>query len=193
MRAMIVDDTTFMRITLKKMLEKNNFEVVAEAENGLEALKKYKIYLPDLVIMDISMPIMDGLQAVKAIRKEDADANIIICSLQGQKSNVLDAIKSGAKSYLTKPIKEEKLLAEIKKINFKEKKLNPTAVDEENERKPNRNWSEEFLKGLDMGYLEARREVATNMLRMGIELKVVMHCVEMDQEEVERYKKEFNI
>lgn len=139
--------------------------------------------------MDISMPIMDGLQAVKAIRNYDGSANIIICSLQGQKHIVLDAIKSGAKSYLTKPIKEEKLMNEINKIKFKDKEI----VEASTQREVRREWSEEFLKGLDMGYLEARREVATNMLRMGLDLQLVMHCVEMSQEDVEAYKKEFNL
>ena len=189
MRVMVVDDTTFMRITLKRMLEGNDHQVVAEAENGLEAIKKYKIYWPDLVIMDISMPIMDGLQAVKAIIKEDSKANIIICSLQGQKQNVLDAIKSGAKTYLTKPIKEEKLLKEMAKITLSKDNTSPT----ENDIKPRTDWSEDYLKGVSVGYLEARREVATNMLRMGIDLKTVMHCVEMSQSEVENYKKEFGI
>ncbi|MBN2795082.1 MAG: response regulator [Clostridia bacterium] len=191
MRAMVVDDTTFMRLTIKQMLEKNKFEVVAEAENGLEAVQKYKIFKPDLVVMDISMPIMDGLQAVKAIRHDDPTASIIICSLQGQKHIVLDAIKSGAKSYLTKPVKEEKLMGEIYKMKFPDR--TQEKAKEEPVRQPNREWSEEFMKGLNMGYLEARREVATNMLRMGIELQVVMHCVEMSKEEVEEYKKLFNL
>lgn len=113
---MIVDDSTFLRMTIKNMVVKHGYEVVDEAENGAVAVSKYKHFKPDLVTMDITMPDMTGIEAVKAIRAIDPEANIIMCSAMGQKAMVLDAIKAGAKDFIVKPFQEDKVIQSIKKI-----------------------------------------------------------------------------
>ena len=109
-RVMVVDDAMFMRASLKMMLEKNGYEVAAEAENGAIAVQKYKEIKPDLVTMDITMPEMDGIQALKLIKQFDADAKIVIVSAMGQEPVVKEAIISGAKSFIVKPFKEDFVL-----------------------------------------------------------------------------------
>ena len=109
-KVMIVDDAMFMRASLKMMLEKNGYEVAAEAENGAVAVQKYKEIKPDVVTMDITMPEMDGLQALKLIRQFDANAKIVIVSAMGQEPVVKEAILSGAKSFIVKPFKEDFVL-----------------------------------------------------------------------------------
>ena len=109
-RVMVVDDAMFMRASLKMMLEKNGYEVAAEAENGAIAVQKYKEIKPDFVTMDITMPEMDGIQALKLIKQFDADAKIVIVSAMGQEPVVKEAIISGAKSFIVKPFKEDFVL-----------------------------------------------------------------------------------
>ena len=115
-KVMVVDDAMFMRASLKMMLEKNGFEVVAEAENGVIAVQKYKDLKPDLVTMDITMPEMDGLQALKLIKQLDPDAKIVVVSAMGQEPVVKDAILSGAKSFIVKPFKEEFVLKTLNSL-----------------------------------------------------------------------------
>ncbi|WP_042332686.1 response regulator [Desulfosporosinus orientis] len=112
---MIVDDAAFMRMMLKEILTKNGFDVVGEAENGAMALEKYKELQPNLTIMDITMPEMDGLQAVKEIRKFDSNARIIMCSAMGQQSMVIEAIQSGAKDFVVKPFQAERVVEAVTK------------------------------------------------------------------------------
>ncbi|MDR3600704.1 MAG: response regulator [Desulfosporosinus sp.] len=112
---MIVDDAAFMRMMLKDILTKNGFNVIGEAENGAVALKKYMELQPNLTIMDITMPEMDGLQAVKEIRKRDAQARIIMCSAMGQQSMVIEAIQSGAKDFVVKPFQAERVVEAVAK------------------------------------------------------------------------------
>lgn len=112
---MIVDDAAFMRMMLKDILSKNGFTVVGEAENGLMAVEKYRELQPNLTIMDITMPEMDGLQAVKEIRKQDAKARIIMCSAMGQQSMVIEAIQSGAKDFVVKPFQAERVVEAVTK------------------------------------------------------------------------------
>ncbi|SHH66352.1 response regulator [Desulfosporosinus lacus] len=112
---MIVDDAAFMRMMLKDILTKNGFDVVGEAENGAMAVEKYKDLQPNLTIMDITMPEMDGLQAVKEIRKIDAKARIIMCSAMGQQSMVIEAIQSGAKDFVVKPFQAERVVEAVMK------------------------------------------------------------------------------
>ncbi|MCO1601302.1 response regulator [Desulfosporosinus nitroreducens] len=112
---MIVDDAAFMRMMLKDILIKNGFDVVGEAENGAMAVEKYKDLQPNLTIMDITMPEMDGLQAVKEIRKIDAKARIIMCSAMGQQSMVIEAIQSGAKDFVVKPFQAERVVEAVMK------------------------------------------------------------------------------
>lgn len=203
MKVLIVDDTAFMRATIRRILEKCSGYEIFEAVNGLEAVKKYKMIQPDFVIMDISMPVMDGIEAVRQIKAFDKETNIIICSLQGQKNNVMEAIKSGARSFLVKPVKEDKLMAEISKLP-KRSEHKPVPVVEETEEwlahleeisdsPDNLKKSEAYLKGLEDGYLEARKEIATNMIRFGISLETIMSCVEITNDLLNEFKEEYKL
>lgn len=116
MGILIVDDTAFMRVTIRGILEKNDMEILGEAVNGIDALEKYKRLKPSIVTMDITMPELDGIEATKEIVKIDPEAKIIVCSAMGQESRVIEAINAGAKSFVVKPISEEKLIDEIKKF-----------------------------------------------------------------------------
>ncbi|ASW43134.1 response regulator [Clostridium isatidis] len=115
-RVLIVDDASFMRMMIKDILQKNGFEVVAEGSNGVEAVELYKKERPDIVTMDITMPDMDGIEAVKQIRAFDPNAKIIMCSAMGQQSMVMDAIKSGAKDFIVKPFQADRVLEAIRKV-----------------------------------------------------------------------------
>ncbi len=115
-RVLIVDDASFMRLSLKTMLEKNGFEVAGEAENGLEAIKLYNKLRPDFVTMDITMPELDGIQALKSILEIDPKAKVIILSAMGQESKVREAVLSGAKTFIVKPFKEEHLIQTLNKL-----------------------------------------------------------------------------
>ena len=112
---LIVDDAAFMRMMIKDILSKNGYSVVGEAENGLVALDKYKDLKPDLVTMDITMPDMDGIAAVKAIKSFDSSARIIMCSAMGQQAMVIDAIQAGAKDFIVKPFQPERVLEAVSK------------------------------------------------------------------------------
>lgn len=115
-RIMIVDDAAFMRMMLKDILTRHGFEVVAEAENGSVAVEMYKEKKPDLVTMDITMPEMDGVTALKEIRKIDPNAQVLMCSAMGQQGMVIEAIQSGAKDFIVKPFQEERVVEAVKKI-----------------------------------------------------------------------------
>lgn len=112
---LIVDDAAFMRMMIKDILSKNGFEVVGEAQDGVEAIEKYKELKPDLVTLDITMPEMDGLVALKEIKQLDGDANIIMCSAMGQQAMVIDAIQAGAKDFIVKPFQAERVVEAIQK------------------------------------------------------------------------------
>lgn len=113
---MIVDDATFMRITIKNMLKKSSHEVVGEAENGKVAVEKYVTLKPDIVTMDITMPEVDGIVALKQILKLDPAANVVMVSAMGQEAMVREAIISGAKGFIVKPFKEADILSAIDKL-----------------------------------------------------------------------------
>ncbi|MGL4739273.1 MAG: response regulator [Sarcina sp.] len=115
-KVLIVDDAAFMRMMVKDILEKNGFEVVGEASNGLKAIELYKQERPDVVTMDITMPEMDGIEAVKEIKKFDPNAKIIMCSAMGQQSMVMDAIKAGARDFIVKPFQADRVLDAINKV-----------------------------------------------------------------------------
>ncbi|NLW08356.1 MAG: response regulator [Firmicutes bacterium] len=115
-RVLVVDDAAFMRMMIKDILQKGGYEVVGEAEDGKRAIEKYKELKPDLVTMDITMPDMDGITAVKEIRKIDENAVIIMCSAMGQQAMVIDAIQAGAKDFVVKPFQPERVLEAIKKV-----------------------------------------------------------------------------
>ncbi|GAA0317288.1 chemotaxis protein CheY [Bacillus carboniphilus] len=106
---MISDDAMFMRMQLKDILTKLGHDVVGEAENGLEAIEKYRELKPDLVTMDITMPETNGVEAVKGIKEVNPNATIIMCSAMGQKDMVVDAIKAGAKDFVVKPFDPKRI------------------------------------------------------------------------------------
>ena len=114
-RILIVDDAVFMRMKLKDILEKNGYEVAGEAQNGQEAFDKYQAEKPDLVTMDITMPEVDGLQALKMIKQADANAKVVMCSAMGQQGMVMDAIKSGAVDFIVKPFDTERVFQSLDK------------------------------------------------------------------------------
>ena len=116
MKILLTDDSCFMRNMLKVMLSKHLPDAVfIEANNGEESLKKYIDEKPDLVLMDMTMPIMDGIEAVSKIKKLDDDCKVIMVSAMGQKLMILDAIKTGTKDFIIKPVVEERLLEAITK------------------------------------------------------------------------------
>ena len=117
MRVLITDDAAFMRMMLKDILAKNGHEVVAEAGDGLEMLQKYDETMPDIVTLDITMPNMDGLVALKELRKKHPNANGVMCSAMGQQSMVIDAIQSGAKDFIVKPFQAERVVECLAKFN----------------------------------------------------------------------------
>lgn len=112
---LIVDDAAFMRMMIKDILTKNGYTVVGEADNGVTAVEKYMELKPDLVTMDITMPEMDGIQAVREIKKLDPNAKIIMCSAMGQQAMVIDAIQAGAKDFIVKPFQPERVLEAVAK------------------------------------------------------------------------------
>jgi len=115
-RILVVDDAAFMRMMMKDILTKNGYTVVGEAENGAKAIEKYKELKPDLVIMDITMPEVDGIQAVKGIKQIDENANIIMCSAMGQQAMVIESIQAGAKDFIVKPFQAERVLEAVRKV-----------------------------------------------------------------------------
>lgn len=115
-KVLIVDDAAFMRMMIKDILVKNGFEISGEAPNGLKAVELYKADKPDIVTLDITMPEMDGIQALKEIRAYDPGAKVIMCSAMGQQAMVMEAIKSGAKDFIVKPFQAERVLEAIKKV-----------------------------------------------------------------------------
>jgi two-component system chemotaxis response regulator CheY len=116
MKVLIIDDAVFMRTAIKSFLVKNGFEDIVEAQNGLEGLQKYKELRPDIVTMDITMPDMDGLEALKAIIEFDANAKVIMVTAMGKEVMVKDAIMYGAKSFIVKPFGEDQMVNTIKKL-----------------------------------------------------------------------------
>ena len=115
-KILLVDDAAFMRKMIKDTLSKNGYTELFEAVDGADAVEKFNEIGPDLVIMDITMPNMDGLEALKAIRAADGNANVVMCSAMGQETMVIDAIRSGAKDFIVKPFKPERVLKTVTSI-----------------------------------------------------------------------------
>ena len=111
---LVVDDAAFMRMTLKMMLEKNGYKVIGEAENGAVGIKKFQELLPDIVTLDITMPEMDGIEALKGIKNVDKNANVVMVSAMGQEAVVKEAIMAGARGFIVKPFIEETILRGLK-------------------------------------------------------------------------------
>lgn len=114
-KILVVDDAEFLRVRISKMLNSEGHEVI-EADNGLNAVNTYKASKPDVVLMDITMPEMDGLSALKEIRAFDTDARVVMLTALGQESVVLEAIKSGAKDFVVKPFETDRVLGALNKL-----------------------------------------------------------------------------
>lgn len=112
----VVDDAVFMRTVLKKMLEEASYRVVGEAGNGLEAIEVAKRFQPDIMTLDITMPEMDGLQAIDGILEASPQTKIIMCSAMGQQSRVVEAIKKGAKDFIVKPFEKARVIQAIENV-----------------------------------------------------------------------------
>jgi two-component system chemotaxis response regulator CheY len=115
-RVLLVDDALFMRATIKRILEGAGYTVIGEAENGEIAVCKYHELKPDLVIMDITMPVMDGIAATKTIVGADPTAKVIMCTALGQQNLVIEAIKAGAKDYIVKPFVPDRVIDGVSKV-----------------------------------------------------------------------------
>ena len=115
-KILLVDDAAFMRKMIKDVLSKNGYTELFEAVDGADAVEKFDEVSPDLVIMDITMPNMDGLQALKAIRAKDGSANVVMCSAMGQETMVMEAVRSGAKDFIVKPFKPDRVLKTVGNI-----------------------------------------------------------------------------
>ena len=118
---LIVDDAAFMRMMIKDILTRNGYNVAGEAENGAKALEKYKELSPDLVLMDITMPEVDGIHALKNIRAEFPAAKVIMCSAMGQQAMVIDSIQNGACDFIVKPFQADRVIDAVKKAIAKKR------------------------------------------------------------------------
>lgn len=114
-KILLVDDAAFMRMRCAKLLKEHGYEV-EEAENGHEAVHKYQNVHPDLVLMDITMPVMDGIAATRELRSLDPDAKVVMVTALGQQSMVIEAIKAGAKDFVVKPFQPDKILDTVRKM-----------------------------------------------------------------------------
>lgn len=117
MKLMIVDDASFMRVLIRRMIDKTNYEIVCEATDGKDAIVKFMQYRPDVITMDITMPNLNGIEALKAIKKISAAVKVIMVSAMGQEELVKEAIMNGASSFIVKPFKEDKLIELLEAIN----------------------------------------------------------------------------
>jgi len=115
-RILIVDDTAFMRLVLKGIFQRNGHEVIGEGENGLQGVELYKQLSPDFVTMDITMPELDGISAVKEIKAFNPQAKVIMCSAIGDQESMLEAINAGALDFIIKPFSEEKVVEVFSKL-----------------------------------------------------------------------------
>ncbi len=113
-RVLVVDDAAFMRMRLSNLLRQAGHEVL-EASNGFQALEVYGAEKPDLVFMDITMPEMDGIEALKRLRALDGEARVVMCTALGQQSMVIEAVKSGAKDFIVKPFQPDRVLQAVAK------------------------------------------------------------------------------
>lgn len=115
-KILVVDDAAFMRKVIRDTLTKNGYTDIHEAVDGADAVEKYNELQPNLVLMDITMPNMDGLEALKTIRAKDSNANVVMCSAMGQEAMVVEAVQAGTKDFIVKPFKEDRLLKTVSSI-----------------------------------------------------------------------------
>lgn len=183
--ALIVDDAQFMRVTISNILSKYNIQVVAEAENGFKAVEMFTIFKPSIIIMDMAMPVMDGIEAIKRIIKLDASANIIVCSTLADRQKVIEAIKEGATSYILKPPCEEKLVDEINKIfgeNTIVKNLKSEDIAQVEVSMPTKNTDYE------LGYRAALMEVGKRLISDKVDINKVCSYLNVDVEMLKEEK-----
>lgn len=114
-KVILVDDLSFMRDAIRQILEKSNMDVLGEAENGREAVEMYMELEPDIVLMDITMPVMDGLESLERIKQYDPGAKVIMCSALGQQKYLIKAIQLGARDFILKPFLPERIISAISK------------------------------------------------------------------------------
>ncbi|MCL2480889.1 MAG: response regulator [Spirochaetaceae bacterium] len=112
---LIVDDLYFIRIAIREILEKENVPIIGEAENGLQAIQLYEEIKPDIVLLDITMPLMDGLTALRILKSKYPESKVVMCSALGQQKYIIKAIQLGASDFVVKPFKPERLINSIKK------------------------------------------------------------------------------
>ncbi len=115
-KIMLVDDAAFMRMMIKDTLQKNGYTEVVEAGNGEQAVNTYVTEKPDLILMDITMPIMDGLEALRRLKEMDSSVKVVMCSAMGQETMVVDALKLGAKDFIVKPFKPDRIMKTVNSI-----------------------------------------------------------------------------
>jgi len=115
-KIMLVDDAAFMRMMIKDTLQKNGYTEVVEAGNGEQAVNNYVVEKPDLILMDITMPVMDGLEALKKLKEMDSNVKVVMCSAMGQETMVVDALKLGAKDFIVKPFKPDRIMKTVNSI-----------------------------------------------------------------------------
>ena len=115
-KILVVDDAAFMRKVIRDTLTKNGYTDIYEAVDGANAVERYDELHPDLVLMDITMPNMDGLEALKAIRAKDSNANVVMCTAMGQEAMVVEAVQAGIKDFIVKPFKEDRLMKAVNTI-----------------------------------------------------------------------------
>ena len=115
-KILIVDDAVFMRLILKEILEKNEYEVIGQAKDGMEAVEKYKLLKPDIVTLDVTMPMMDGIEALKQIKAYNKEATVMMISSMGQEAIVKQATDAGAKGFIVKPYDEETIVRAFNKL-----------------------------------------------------------------------------
>ena len=113
---LIVDDAKFMRLTLAAILKKGNHQIIGEAESGIEAIELYEAHKPDLVTMDVTMPLMNGIEATRLIKSKHPNAKIIMCSAMGQQKVVRESIEAGAKDFIIKPFEENRVIDAIQRV-----------------------------------------------------------------------------
>ena len=114
---MIVDDASFMRVSIRQMIESHDYKIIAEAGDGEEAVELFKKFRPEIITMDITMPVMSGIEALKEIKKIDKDVKILMVSAMGQENLIREAIMNGASSFIVKPFQKEKLIEVLDKIS----------------------------------------------------------------------------
>ncbi len=112
-KIMLVDDAAFMRMMIKNTLQQNGYTEIVEAENGERAVSLYSTEKPDLILMDITMPIMDGLEALRHLKEIDNTVKVVMCSAMGQEAMVVEALKLGAKDFIVKPFKPDRIMKTV--------------------------------------------------------------------------------